>query len=79
MFDETKKIGGQTFDVSGDWALQVSGLVNVFAKQLEEVRQTEARATVAGEAYGENASRSESSKQSSSICCGTVNPATDSP
>lgn len=45
MFDETKKVGGQTFDPNKDSQAQISELVNVFAKQLEEVRRTEITST----------------------------------
>ncbi len=49
MFDETKKVGGQTFDPNGDCGKQVSALVDVLSKQLEELRRNEARETEQGE------------------------------
>jgi hypothetical protein len=42
MFDETKKVGGQTFDPGSDQAKQIAELVEVLSKKLEDVRRTEA-------------------------------------
>lgn len=44
MFDETRRVGGMTFDPNGDFGEQVEQIVGTLASKLEEVRQQEAAA-----------------------------------
>ncbi len=41
MFDETRRVGGQSVDPSKEWRGQIASVVDVLARQLQEVRQTE--------------------------------------
>ena len=43
MFDESRKVGGLSFDPNRDLAEQVSAIVDVLCKKLEEERQIESR------------------------------------
>lgn len=42
IFDESRRVGGMTFDPSGDFSNQVLAIVDALSSKLEEVRQIEA-------------------------------------
>ena len=52
MFDESRKVGGMSFNPSGEFASQVATIVDALAKKLEEERQAEAASAAAEEANG---------------------------
>lgn len=43
LFDESRRVGGLTFDPAGDLGSQVAGIVGTLAAKLEEDRQAEAK------------------------------------
>lgn len=46
LFDETRRVGGMTFDPASDLTVQVEAIVAAVAAKLEEERQVEAKASV---------------------------------
>lgn len=42
LFDESRRVGGMTFDPSGDLALQAQSITEALARKLEDERQSEA-------------------------------------
>lgn len=49
LFDESRKIGGMTFDPTGDFAAQLASIVSALARKLEDERQVEASDAAAAE------------------------------
>lgn len=49
LFDESRKVGGMTFDSSSDFAAQVTIIVNALARKVEEEREVEAKDGVEAE------------------------------
>ena len=42
MFDESRRVGGMTYEPAGDLVEQASAIVDVLAAKLEEERQSQA-------------------------------------
>lgn len=49
LFEESRKVGGMTFDPSSDFAEQVTNIVDALARKLEEEREVEAKDSAATE------------------------------
>lgn len=53
LFDESSKVGGMSFDPTGDFSSQLGIIVDALAKKLEDERQDEAKDADANEAQGQ--------------------------